>query len=84
LALLSADSPNRLELLLDVVDSKIDFAAICFELRFTRPTRSDTAAKLTHSFAASSQPRKLILKLCKLDLELAFSRSGVAGEDIED
>ena len=84
LPLLMADAADRVELGLDVVDAKVDLAAIRLELRFTRATGSDTAAKLGHGATSSGEAGQLVFELRKLHLELPFAGLGVAGEDIED
>ncbi len=66
-----------------MVDAQIDLAAIGFELGFTRPAGADTAAKLAHGLALAGQARQLVLELRKLNLQLAFARAGVAGEDVQ-
>ena len=84
LALLAADAANRLELLLDVVDAQVDLAAVGLELGFAGAARADAAAELGHGVAAAGEARKLVFELGELDLQLAFARARVAGEDVED
>ena len=84
LPLLMADAANGVELGLDVIEAKIDLAAIGFELSFPRAAGSDAAAELRHRAAASSEAGELVFELRELYLELAFAGTGVAGEDIED
>jgi hypothetical protein len=78
-----ADAPDGVELGLDVVDTQVDLAAICFELRLARATGSYAAAKLRHCAPAFRQPRELVFQLCQFYLELTFTGLSVAGEDVE-
>src|SRR5438067_968107 len=84
LALLTADAPDGVELLLEMVDANVDLAAVGFEACFTGTTGSDAAAELRHGLAPASEPRKLVLELGQFDLQLALAGEGMAREDIED
>ena len=84
LPLLMADAADGVELGLDVVDAKVDLAAIGLELGFARAAGSDAAAKLRHGATASGQAGQLVFELCEFYLELALAGLGVAGEDVED
>ena len=77
LPLLMADAANGVKLSLDLVDAKVDLAAIGLELGFPRAARSDAAAKLRHGATASRQTRQLVLELCEFYLELALDRKSV-------
>src|SRR5262252_5783972 len=84
LALLRADAADVLQLLLQVPHAARDFTAISFEFRFAGTTGADPAAELRHLHAMTHQPRHHVLQLCQFNLELAFSSSRVARENIED
>jgi hypothetical protein len=84
LPLLMADAADGVELGLDVVDPKVDLAAIGLELSFARAPGSDAAAKLRHSATASGEAGQLVFELREFYLELAFAGLGMAGEDVED
>ena len=84
LPLLVADAADGVELRFDVIQAEVNFAAVCFELRFAWTSGSDAAAELRHGATASGEAGQLVLKLCELYLELAFAGPGVAGEDVED
>jgi hypothetical protein len=84
LTLLMADAADGVELGLDMVEAKVDFAAIGLELRFARAAGSDAATKLRHGATASGEARQLVFELREFYLELAFTGLGVAGEDVED
>ena len=73
-----------MELGLDLVDAKVDLAAIGLELGFARAAGSDAPAKLRHGATAFGEPGQLVFELCEFYLELAFARPGMAGEDVED
>ena len=83
LALLRTDAAHVLDLLLDVLDAAMNFAAVGFELGFARSAGADAAAKLRHLSAAAGEAWKHVLKLRQFDLELAFAGAGVAGKDVE-
>src|SRR6266568_6467980 len=83
LALLRADAAHILDLLFDVLDAAMDFAAIGFELRFAGASGADAAAKLGHLRTSSAEAGEHVFELSKLDLELTFTGSGVAGKDIK-
>ena len=51
--------------------------AIGFELRFTRTTRTDTAAESGHLRTVTDETRRSVFELCKLNLQLSFPRDGV-------
>ena len=84
LPLLGANASNFLHLPLDVANAAVDFPAIGFKLRFTWASSADSASKLRHFHAASSQPRQQVLQLRQLHLQLAFTTAGMAGKDVED
>jgi len=84
LALLAAHAADGLEIELELVDSALDAAAIGFELGFAGSAGADAAAELRHGFAAAGEARQHVLELGELDLQLAFTRAGMAGEDVED
>ena len=84
LPLLMADAADGVELGLDVVDAKVDFAAIGLKLGFAWASRSDASAELRHGATASRKARELVFKLGQFYLELPFAGLGVAGEDVED
>src|SRR5216683_652647 len=83
---------------LDFRNSVANPAAICFQFFFARPANSDAAATTTRaagssgSFAAlagqrsalSSEPRKHIVQLRQLDLQLAFAAARMPRENIQD
>src|SRR5215470_10893992 len=62
----------------------IDFAAVRFKLSLARPPCADAASELRHFGATASQTRQQIFQLCQLDLQLAFTCSGVRSKNIED
>ena len=84
LALLAANAADIFQLLLNMANAAIDFAAIGFQLSFTGAAGADAAAELRHLDAASGQSRQQILQLRQFHLQLAFPSAGVAGEDVED
>src|SRR3984957_5647256 len=84
LPLLKADAANGVELGLDLVDAKVDLAAIGLELGFARAARSDAATKLRHRAAASAEAGELVFELGEFYLKLAFAGLGVAGGDVEE
>jgi hypothetical protein len=79
-----ADAADGVELGLDVVDAKVDLAAIGLELGFAGAAGSDTATKLRHGATASGKAGQLVFELSEFYLELSFAGFGVAGEDVED
>ena len=82
MALLGADSANVFDLLFDVANAAINFAAIGFELGFTRTSCADSATELRHFGAASGEARQQVIQLSELDLQLAFAGAGMGGKDI--
>ncbi|HKO19155.1 MAG TPA: hypothetical protein VJU82_09750, partial [Acidobacteriaceae bacterium] len=84
LPLLATNPSHGIELLLKMVNPDVDLAPIGFQASFSGASGPDAAAELGHRFAASGEPGKLILKLRKFDLELAFAGERVPRKDIED
>jgi hypothetical protein len=84
LPLLVADAADGVELGLDLVDAKVDLAAIGLELGFARAAGSDATTKLRHGATASGEAGQLVFELGEFYLELALAGLGVAGEDVED
>jgi hypothetical protein len=84
LTLFMPDTPDGLELSLDVVDAKVDFATIGFELSFAGAACSDSPAQLRHRAATPGEAGQLVLELCQFYLELAFAGPGVTGKNVED
>ncbi len=78
LPLLATDTPDGLQLLLHMMDSKPDLAAIRLQLGFAWSASTDTAAKLAHRLTPAGQPRKLVFQLRQLHLQLSFRVSGRA------
>ena len=83
LALLSTNAAHFLDLSLDVLDAAMNLAAVGFKLGFTRSAGANAAAELRHLHTTAAKPRQHVLKLRKLNLELAFTSARVAGKDIE-
>jgi hypothetical protein len=75
LPLLMADPADGVELGLDMVDAKVNLAAIGLELGFARAAGSDAAAKLRHGASASCKAGQLVFELCEFYLELAARAS---------
>jgi hypothetical protein len=84
LALLTSNAFDRIQIELELIDAALNFAPVGFKLRFTGSASADAAAQLRHRFASAGQSRQHVLELCQLNLQLALSRSRVAGEDVED
>src|SRR6202007_1055330 len=84
LALLAADAPDGLDLLLYISYAPRDLSTVGFELRFTGTARADAAAELRHLNAMSSQARQHVLQLRELDLQLAFAGARLARKNVED
>jgi hypothetical protein len=83
LPLLPTNPAYRFEVRLELIDSALNPAAIGFELRFARATSADAASELRHGFSSSSQARQQVFELSQLDLQLALSRPGMPGKDVE-
>jgi len=65
-----------------VPDAAVNLSTVCLQLSSPGP-RCRFAAELRHFHAAPGQPRKHVFELCQFHLQLAFTRAGVAREDIE-
>ena len=74
---------NGIELLFQPVDAGAYAAAIGFKLCFTWAACANAATELGHGLAPSGEPWQLVLKLCELDLQVAFAGAGVAGKDVK-
>ena len=83
-ALLGADAPDGLQFAAQLQHAALNAAPIRLELCFTGSARADAAAELGHSFAAAGQPGQHVFELRQFYLELAFARSRMAGENIQD
>jgi hypothetical protein len=82
--LLRPNAANAFQLLLEMPNAPVNFAAIHLKLSFAGTARSDSAAKLRHLPPATSQPGQHVFKLGQLDLELTFARAGMTSEDVKD
>lgn len=60
-----------------------DIALVGFQLRFAGASRADAAAKTAHFLVPDREPWQIILILCQFDLQLALTRFGALGENIE-
>ena len=81
--LLRPNAPHTFDLLLDVPDAPVNLPPVGLQLSFTRPTSADAAAELRHFHASPRQPRKQILELGQLHLQLTLTRAGVPSKNIE-
>ena len=68
---------------LERLDALADQTAVGFELRFARTAQADTAFLALEVSPRANQPRRQILQLRELDLQLAFVAAGALREDIE-
>src|SRR6478752_5663630 len=59
-------------------------APVRLELRLARATGADPAAESLEVLPHPPHPRKVVLELRELDLELSLGADGVLGEDVED
>src|SRR5262249_12401393 len=84
LAQLRATLADVPDLPADRTDAMPDAPAIRFQLRFTRASRADAAAEPRERRRRANQTRQHVLQLRELDLQLPFSRSCAAREDIQD
>ena len=75
---------QALDLALDVMYLRIDTATVYLQLGLAWPARTDAAAKAGQNQALPSQAWQVILELCQLDLQLALTRAGPLGKDIQD
>ena len=82
-ALLGAGLAHELEIFAQLLDTRADIALVRFQLCFAGASRADAAAKAAHFLVPDCEPRQVILILCQLDLQLAFTRFGALGEDIK-
>ena len=73
-----------LEFPLDLADPIEDPSAIRLELRLTRTPRADACSKSRQRGALAAQAGQAVAVLGEFDLEHAFLRVGVLGEDVED
>ena len=62
----------------------VNKAAFGLELRLARPPGPYPAAETRQHVAPPSKPRKAIVQLRQLDLQLPLGGTGVLGEDVED
>ena len=83
LPLLRADAAHVFDLLFDVADAAVDFAAVGFKLGFAGSAGADAAAKLRHLNAAPGKARQHVMQLRELHLQLAFTGARVARKNIE-
>ncbi len=66
-----------------MANAPVDLAAVGLELGFARSAGADSAAQLRHFHAPSGQSRQHIFELRQFHLQLAFTGSGMAREDIQ-
>lgn len=86
LPLSSLNSPaaaDGFEILFEGLDAPGDLAPVGFELRFTGSAGSDAASQPGHRGTAPGKAGKQVIELRQLHLQLPFSSSGPASEDIE-
>ena len=74
---------ERAELLAQKGDPAPGHPAVGLELRLAGAPRADAAAEALEVLPHASHPRKVVLELRELDLELALRRSRMLGEDVE-
>ena len=74
---------HPLESLAHDPDALVDEPPIRFELGLSRPAQPDSPLLALQVGPASDEPRRQMLKLCELHLELAFERAGALREDIQ-
>ena len=77
LALKRAQAP------LEERDTCASESAVGLELTLAGPTRPDTATQALEMLPHASHAREVVFELRELDLELAFRRPCVLGEDVE-
>src|SRR5262245_9017966 len=71
------------EIVLDLLDTAGDAAAVGFELGFAGTAGADSAAEARHLDAASGEPRQAVIQLREFDLQAAFASAGTRREDVE-
>src|SRR5207253_1373189 len=73
-----------LELFAKIADAQTDQTTVGFELRFTGPAQTDTAADARQVCPHAFEARQQILQLRELDLHLRFGRTSTCRKDVED
>ena len=75
---------NPFETLAHEPDSLVDESPIRFELRLARPTQPDASLLTLEVRPSSDQPRRQMLELRELHLELALERARTLRKDVQD
>ena len=82
--LLRPHSSHIFYLLFHMPDAPVNLPAVGFELGFTWAPGPDAAAQLRHFYSAPAQTRQHVLQLRQFHLQLAFARSRMFRENVED
>src|SRR5262245_41833044 len=76
---------DAFKLLFDPSDAFSDHATVGFKLRFAGTAEEAEAAALPLKVGPGThQPATLVVEMCELDLQAAFTRARAATEDFED
>ena len=75
---------HGVDLCFEVVDARVDAAAVDLEFRLAGAARADTAAEAREHESLAAEARQVVLELRELDLQLALPRAGALCEDVED
>jgi hypothetical protein len=71
------------DLFLEPADAPADQAAVCLQLRFTRPACPDSATEALEVGPLARQARQEIFELCQLNLQATLTGLCSVGEDVE-